>query len=169
MNPAMFDKLTYEGFGLTNYNSVLYLFDGTFNHNDILEDVLNAASSQANGYDIAKVKSAIESAGSNVKGSFLFETSIIAERPNENLIVFPLSRSAVEMVKYSEGAVTWFLYARASSTVNQTKVEDGSYSAYQILVGSIGDIGSGSDMELPGAALSNDVDYKATDISINLV
>lgn len=169
MNPTMFDQLTYSNFANTGLNSVMYVCDGVVDFDTIMEDVANAASGIHLGYNFIDVRRALEAAGATFRGYFCFEPHLIARRPNENLVVFPLSESRVEMVKDSEGAVSWFIFAVPTTSAAEPNASSGDFNAMQIFIGSIGDIGSGKDMEIPGAAVSNDVDYKATDLTFELV
>jgi hypothetical protein len=167
INSAMFDQLTYNNFGSISYNGVMYVFDGTYDFDSIIEDESNTTGSF---YNLGLILSDLEAAGAVRRGGIVFEKPLYARRPNENTVVFPLSESTSELTKYSEGNVTWFMYIRTYASVDtEAKLETPTFTGYQLVVGSIGDIGSGADMEIPGAAISNDKDYKVTDLVLNLV
>lgn len=165
MNQAAFDALTHEGFANNQFSDVLYLFDGTYNFDSIIMDDQNTIGGW---YDIKKITDAIEAQGSSIKGGMYFETTLHARRPNENTIVFPLSESTSELKQYSEGAVTWFMFIPSLVAINDGVLDSKAVKGSQVLVGSVGDIGSGADLEIPGATLSSSKDYKATDLVLTL-
>lgn len=167
MNQAMFDATTYNYFGENRSYSALMLFDGTYSLDEFLGSA--ASTSSGNFYLLPILQELAANTDCTMKGYMWFEQSLVARRPNEDTVVFPLSESRRELEKESEGAVTWFMYVRSYNSISNSDITGGSLTAQQIIVGSVGDIGSGADMEFPGAALSNDVDYKATDLTLKLV
>lgn len=166
LNPAMFDQITYNNLGHTSFMNVLYVFDGAYDFDAIIQD---AANSSATGYDLASIIAQINSAGSNVVGQVGFEIGIIAERLNETNIKFPLSESVYEIEKLSNNPAGWFMFAITNSGYSETSVQSKALTATQLFIGSVGDIGSGADMEIPGAAFDPNIDYKATDLEFELV
>jgi len=166
MNPAMFDQVTYNDMGSNTYMSVLYVFDGEYNFDELIQ---SADKESASGYDFKKIYDEIIATGVNLVAQIGFETAIHAEKLNETTVQFPLSESVYEIEKLSENTATWFMFIPSHSAYSPAVVESKEFDASQIFVGSVGDIGSGKDMELPGSAFAADKDYKATDLEFKLV
>lgn len=166
MNPAMFDQVTYGNLGHRSYMSVLYIFDGTYDFDDLIQ---NADKEDAQGYDFEKIYNEISAAGITTVAQIAFESNIHAVKLNENTVKFPLSESVYEIEKLSENTATWFMFIPTNNSFSESVMQTKALTASQIFVGSVGDIGSGKDMELPGAAFAVDKDYKATDLEFKLV
>lgn len=105
-------------------------------------------------------------------GSMAFESSIIAEYIGyTGDLVLPLSDSIRELVIEGEGTASWFLMYMSTDNYPEagSSVSDTSILATMLILGSIGNLGSGADMELPDAEIVEDRTFKCGDLNFSVV
>lgn len=163
-NVELFNATTYANLRLAHLPFCVEVYTGTMPSDDVFT---NPDNHSGNDYSLDSIRSSLPEDCVRL-GSLCFEADIIAEYAG-NIVVLPLSDSVKEMEVESAGTATWFmLYTSTSSTTNQI-TSGASFSARQMLVGTVGDLSSGSDMEVPNSEVTLDRDFKFGDVTFNLV
>ena len=163
-NSAFFKAATKDSFLVTSHSVVIELYNGTMPDDALFLDETHHSS---NRYTMDTLKAALNPDNTMLAG-LGFETNIIAEYEGADTIVFPLSDSVREFYVQSAGTATWFMMYIHQGSVTDPSTATGLV-APQILIGTVGDIGSGEDLELPSAEIAVDRDFKCSDVVINLV
>lgn len=162
-NSAFFRALTYRGFVSNDRATCISIFSGTAPTEETI-----ASFTSGDIYQVTSLLSAIEES-STLLANLTFEASITSEFLGDDNFVIPLSDSTRELIVKATGTASFFImYAPLSNTVSLDPSESSGLSAYQILVGSVGSIGSGEDLELPDSEISLLKDYKCSDINVSL-
>lgn len=99
--------------------------------------------------------------GATLRGYINYPTTVVPQILGANKLRFPLAENNTEMVKSAVGDCTWFTLTILASAAT---LPTSSVATYFIGVGSIGDIGSGADMELLGSAIDSVTAVRANDI-----
>lgn len=138
----------------------IILLDGVMPTEEVLIDKVNGTYYYMN--TLAGKISGINS----VKGVINYATDFRGEVDN-NQFKLELAKRLEEFELLEVGAVTWFMAAYCTSAVTAAQMKTFSFEARQLIVGSVGAIGSGADMEIPLGAIAEDTTYKSNDIKFN--
>lgn len=163
-NEAFFRVATNQSFLTPSHSAVIELYSGTMPDDSIFLDEANYSN---NTFDMDKIRAALNVDNTKLAG-LGFEPAIIAEYEGKDRIVFPLSDSTREFHVYEAGTATWFMMHFYPGDVNDPDPIN-SMKSSQVIIGTVGDLASGEDLELPGATVSLDRDFKSSDVVINLV
>ena len=118
------------------------------------------------GYNFTTLISDFASAGRVCQGELIYATDFRSKRNQDSLIQEFASRPEELKVKGEELLTFFTMVVADGSGIN---LSNSSGTANMIILGSIGDIGSGADLELPTGALDQDTTYKADDFTFNFV
>lgn len=164
-NSAFFKAMVSTGFDTPSQSFCIEIYDGTMPDD---AHILANQGALAN-YNVDELRNSF--VGTSLLGAMGFETSIIAEDLGDDNLVVPLSDSVRELVVSKAGTATWFMLYVAVGSIGSgdDPTEVANLKAHQLLVGSVGTLGSGADLELPNAEIALDRDYKCSDINISLV
>lgn len=160
-NPELFRLVTQANLE-TNTSMTMEIFNGTAPDDSIFQDPANYEG-PAFDIDVLRTKLNVD----NTRLAFIsFENTLNANYLSATRFVFPFGDSARELQLEAEGTATWFMLYSANEV--DVPINDTSTAAYQVFVGTVGDIGSGADLELPLAEISFSKDLKCSDLIVNL-
>lgn len=167
-NVDFFRASTWSNMSITTVSFCLEVFSGPMPGDDVFENPDFFTTSHV--FNIQPLRDSLPVECVRL-GVLAFETNIVVEYVNDSNAVIPLSDSVRELLVEQDGTATWFmLYA---STANVPTAQSLSASttmqASQILVGTVGDIGSGADLEVPNSEVIATRDFKCGDVTFNLV
>lgn len=162
-NSAFFRALTRLGFETTSYSTCINIYSGTVPTDEFIEQNVTG-----NLYDVKAITDSLP-AESVLLGNLAFENSIVSEYEGNDHFVIPLSDSIREIAVKATGVATWFMLYSSNKLTNPDPSLETSINAYQIIIGTVGDIGSGADLELPESSLDLNKDYKCNDIVVSLI
>lgn len=86
---------------------------------------------------------------------------------NKNFKKWSLEALAQDYTLHSSGALNWFVFMYVDSAINNPTYTTNA-NVFQAFVGSVGDIGSGSDLEVLSALSESGKVYKITDLEIRV-
>lgn len=165
-NVEFFKKTSETAMDANNTSFILDLFAGTAPTEAFIEGSEFLKSSR---YDMVSIYGAL-SEEQSMLATISFESNIKAEYEGSNTVVLPFSDSTREMAVLAEGSATWFmLYRSTASFAGENHIDNTDLLATMIMIGSVGDLGSGSDIEIPNSAIALDRAFKCNDIKFNLV
>lgn len=78
-----------------------------------------------------------------------------------------LEDQQAEFTTHSLGSVGWFLFMYTETFMNEPTYTNNA-NVYQAIIGTVGDIGSGADLELLGAVVESDKIYRITDVELRI-
>ena len=98
-----------------------------------------------------------------------FETNIVAEYEGDD-IIFTLSDSLREFSTEVDGIAAWFILAcTAGSYTEDSQFTDANMLANMLILGTVGDLGSGADLEIPNSEISASRTFKCGDLKFSIV
>ena len=164
-NLEFFQVATRQGFSSTNLGLVLEIFSGTVPDDSAITNIDNHVGTFA----LDLIRQDLPEDNERL-GIMCFEPNIVAEYEGKSKVILPLSDSVRELFVEAEGTATWFLlYSSNQNTSPELVAKASNIRGYQLLKGTVGDLGSGADIEVPEASVSFDRDFKCGDVAFNLV
>lgn len=163
MNSAFFHSLNQDSYDEAR-KTYLMLWTGAVPTDEEIKAVLDTVP--RNGYNFATLLADFTAAGKVRQGFITYGTNFRPIRNNLGITSEFASRPEEFLVE-NEDAVGFFTLFTADST--DFNITNGTGVANIVVTGSVGDIGSGRDLEIPGGALSQDTTYKADDVVFNFV
>ena len=166
-NVEFFKQTNATALDATNTSFVLSLFSGDIPTDEYIEDTAKTYSN--NYYDIIKIQAGLSEAQVHL-ASIAFEAAINAEYEGSNEVILPFSDSIREMSVLAEGTASWFLLYRAQSAFNaDSHLDSNALYGPIVILGSVGDLESGADLELPNSEVSLSRTFKCNDIKFSIV
>lgn len=156
----------------TAYRKLIMMFDGTPLSKADFEAALYSATSGSGimegttrgQYRVSLLKALAVAKGGTLRAWCNYTTGTVPVHNGPTKIRFPFSERPDEFTKVVGGTVRYFIVAIvASGTVNP----DSTTPAHWVGVGTIGDIGSGADLELLGSSINMANVLKANDMFFN--
>ena len=162
-NSAFFRAITKLGFETNSYTTAISIFSGDQPTEEYIESYVSPTQ-----YDISSIIANLDPS-SVLLGNIGFETQITSEYEGDDDFVIPLSDSLNEITVKASGTATWFLMYAIVKNVATDVSQTASLFSFQVILGTVGDLGSGADLELPESSLDINKDYKCSDIKISLI
>lgn len=162
-NSAFFRAITASGFVTNGYSAGINIYSGDAPTDEFIEQHVSG-----NEYDIISMTNALP-VSNTLLGTLGFESTINAEYEGDDHFVLPLSDSTREIVVKETGVASWFMLYSVPKALNDDPTSQSPLTALQIIVGTVGDLGSGADLELPESSLDINKDYKCNDITVSLI
>lgn len=113
-------------------------------------------------YNQALINSLAIAKGGVLRGFINYPTTVVPQILGANKFRLPFAESNTEMTKVAVGECTWFTMTILASTATGPT---SSALVAMLGIGSIGDIGSGADLELLNSAIDNSVAVRANDLT----
>lgn len=137
---------------------ILWVFSGTRPTKIQMEALI-----QANGTILSNSLKAL----GTLRLSCAYPATATVQQVNSSLKKWPLEALAGNYVIHSPGPATWFAFMYVQTNINEPTYTTNAavYSAY---IGTVGDIGSGSDIELLTGIIETDKLFRANDIEIRI-
>lgn len=167
MNNTMLESFLYKD--ASDCRVGVYLFEGQQPTKYELNDFLSQSSSPT----LEHWKSFIETRSDSPQlvGELVTENLVNASFQNNERLVVPFAGDPTEMVVHKTGNPTWMV---VHSVVNSANQEDmymeswGSDSTIYSVVGSVGAVDSGADIEIVDGEIVDGNTYKLNNLIINL-
>ncbi|MGL5012943.1 MAG: hypothetical protein ACRC6V_01465 [Bacteroidales bacterium] len=99
--------------------------------------------------------------------SAVYEPTVGLVQVNQNLQSWPLGSANIDFTVHSPGEAHWFAFMMCATSINSPSFSVNA-DTFQAYIGSVGDIGSGSEMELLTGIIETDRIYKASDFDIRI-
>lgn len=165
-NIELFKETNDTALKSTNISFVLSIFSGTPPNDELIDASENRYS---NNYSITRIQAAMTE-DQAMLASLSFEHSICAEYEGMNDIILPFSDSIREMEVVAEGTASWFMLYRAqSSYAGSNHLSAPLLYSPILIIGSVGDLGSGADLEIPGSVVATANTFKCNDIKFSVI
>lgn len=148
----------YESEPATTARRVLWVFSGAKPTASQINALISNGVIMSNG---------IKALGS-LRLSAVYEPAVKPTQVNKNLQRWPFGSISANFTVHSAGPAQWFVFMLCANTINSPTFTTNA-EVYQAYIGSAGDIGSNSDLELLTGIIETDRVYKTNDIEIRLV
>lgn len=163
MNSDFYHSLTKDSYNEAR-DHILTLWTGPVPTEEEIKAVINTGP--RTGYYVNDLIANMEGKGNVCQGYIKYSTSFRPTQSNEG-IVHELASRPEEFLVLNEDAVGYMiLFVADGSGIG---IEPFSGVSAILITGSVGDIGSGKDLEIPTGALSSATTYKADDFVFNFV
>lgn len=142
----------------SNAKRVLWVFSGTKPTTAQIQALIS------NGVIMSNSLKALGS----LRLSAVYEATLKPTQVNKSLQRWPLSSVSADFIVHSPGPAQWFVFMLCNTSINSPSFTTNA-EVYQAYIGSAGDIGSGSELELLTGMIETDRIYKINDIEIRLI
>ncbi len=118
-------------------------------------------------YSMSLIQGVINANGGVQQGHITY-ASDIRSRHDATSIMMDLASRAEEISVHANDPISYFLMVYSNTSTSHATAKNLTYSAHQIMLGSVGDIASGKDMEIAGGLFAADTVFKINDIKFNI-